>query len=142
MVAGFKMRNFVDEYKIIFLWKLGKAWNSPKNLILYWSFLKICFEFCQKPKSNLLSDRMLVQGFNMPTLVREYKTIYLGTRDKTLKLFKGFLSILKFPKNLFWSLSKASIESCGAMNIGSRFYNAKFGQRIQNHFSGKISQRF
>ena len=35
MTQGFKMRKLVDEYKIIFLGKPGKRWNSSKTFSLY-----------------------------------------------------------------------------------------------------------
>ena len=31
---------------------------------------------CQKPKSNFLSDKMLVQSFKVLNLVEEHKTIF------------------------------------------------------------------
>ena len=36
---SFRMTNLVNKYKIMFLEKRGKAWNSPKTFSLYWSFL-------------------------------------------------------------------------------------------------------
>ena len=39
------------------------------------------FEVCKNRKSNLLSYGILVQGFIMPNLVNEYKTIFLDKRD-------------------------------------------------------------
>ena len=32
------------------------------------------------------------------------------------------------------------MESSEPWNIAPRIYNAKFGQQIQNHFSGKVRQ--
>ena len=57
---------------------------------------------------------------------------------QTLELFKSFLPTLQFPTNLFWSLSKASIESSVWSNIRLRVYNDKNCRRIQAHFSGKL----
>ena len=31
---------------------------------------------CQKPKSNFLNDKMLVQSSKVPNLVEEHKTIF------------------------------------------------------------------
>ena len=68
--------------KPFFLGKRDKPWKCLKTFSLYWSFLQICFEVCQKPQSNLLSDGILVQCFRMPNLVHEYKMIFLGKRGK------------------------------------------------------------
>ena len=68
--------------KPFFLGKRDKPWKCLKTFSLYWSFLQICFEVCQKPQSNLLSDGILVQCFRMPNLVHEYKIIFLGKRGK------------------------------------------------------------
>ena len=40
--------------------------------------------------------------------------------------------------NLFWSLEISSIESSVPWSIASSLYNANLGQRIQNHFCGKV----
>ena len=72
------MPNLVDEYKTIFLGKRDKHWNSPKSLSLYFSFQWIYFEVCRNPKFILLSYGILVQGFKIPSLVNEYKTIFLA----------------------------------------------------------------
>ena len=92
--------------KPFFLGKRGSRWDAPKTFSLYLSFLKIYFEVCQKPKSNLMSYRILVQGFKMPNLVDEYKTIFLGKRGKHWNSPKAFY-VCEFPIKLFWSLSKA-----------------------------------
>ena len=76
------MANSVKKYKTVFLGKWSKPCNSPKISSLSWSFLKICFEVCEKPKSNHLSHGILVEGFIMPNVVDEYKTIFLGKRVK------------------------------------------------------------
>ena len=86
----FKITNLADEYKTIFLGKRGKRWNSPKTFSLYLSFLQICFKVWEKPKSNLMSYGILVQDFKMPTLVDEYKTIFLGKRGKRWNSPKTF----------------------------------------------------
>ena len=62
IAQGFKISNLVDEYKIIFLGKPGRRWNSSKTVSLYLSFLKICFKVCKKPKSNLMNLEIKVQG--------------------------------------------------------------------------------
>ena len=80
------MANSVKKYKTVFLGKWSKPCNSPKISSLSWSFLKICFEVCEKPKSNHLSHGILVEGFIMPNVVDEYKTIFLGKRVKPWKL--------------------------------------------------------
>ena len=94
------MPNLMDEYKIIFLGKQDKPWNFPKTFSLYWSFLWVCFGVCQKPKLNRLNYEILVQGFIIPNLVNEYKTIFLGKWGKP-----GNYSLRKkCPySELFWS---------------------------------------
>ena len=65
---------------------------------------------------------------------------FSGKATLSLKLYKDFLSVLKFPINLFWSLPEASIESWVQLSVSKRFKNAKFARRIQNHFSEKVKQ--
>ena len=71
------MPNLVEKYKTISPRKQGKNWNFLKSFFLYLSFLSISFEVCQKPKSNLISYGILVQGFKIPDFLDEYKTIFL-----------------------------------------------------------------
>ena len=111
-----------------------------KNFLSILEFPINLLWICQKPKSNLLSDWILVQGFRMPNLVDEYKTIFLGKWGKAWNSPKLIFPILEFPMNLRWSLWKHEIESSGPCNIGSRLENVKFGLRIQNHFSGKARE--
>ena len=73
---------FGQEIQNGFSGKVEQVCNSPKIYSLSWSFLKICFEVCEKPKSNNLSHGILVEGFVMPNFVDEYKTIFLGKRVK------------------------------------------------------------
>ena len=89
--------------------KPGKPWNSSKIFSLYWSFLQICFEVRQKPKSNLPGHGILVQGFTMPNLVNQYKTIFwgsetnLGTLQKPSPYIEAFYKfVLKSVKSLIW----------------------------------------
>ena len=89
-VQGFRMQNLVNEYKTIFLEKRDKASNSRETFSLYWSFLKICFQDSQHPKSNLLAYGILVQVLRMPNLVDEYKSIFLRKRDKLWHSSKSF----------------------------------------------------
>ena len=128
--------NLLHKYKTIFVWKQDKPLNSKKTFSLNWGFLWICFDVSQKPKSSFLSDWILVQGITIPSLVDKYKTVLFENRGKPWKSRKTLFYIV-LPKNLFWSLSKAEMESCGPWNIGSRLWNAKFGWQIQNYFSGK-----
>ena len=65
---------------------------------------------------------------------------FSGKATLFLKLYKDFLSVLKFPINLFWSLPEASIESWVQLSVIKRLKNAKFARRIQNHFSEKVKQ--
>ena len=99
------MLNLVDEYKLIFVEKRGKAWNSPKSFCLYCSFLYICFEVCrQKTKSNLLRDWIFGQSFRMPNLMNDYKIIFLGKRKKRLNSSRAF--------SLYWSFLWMWFEVC------------------------------
>ena len=76
------MQNLVNEYKTIFLENQGKASNSRETVSLYWSFLWICFQASQNPKSNLLAYGILVQGLRMPNFFDKYKTVFLGKQGK------------------------------------------------------------
>ena len=80
-----------------FSWENEANLETLQKLSMYLSFLSSCFEVCQKPKSNLMSYGILVQGFKMPNLVDEYKTIFLvkrGKRWNSPKLFSLYLSFL------------------------------------------------
>ena len=98
------------------------------------------FRSLPKTLIEFLNHRILVQGFIMPNLVDIYQTIFLEKRGKPWNFPKNVLLILEIVINLFWSVSKASIESSETWNISSRPYNAKFVQQTQNHFSGKARQ--
>ena len=67
------MQTLVDGYKKIFLGKRDKPGNSSKTFSLYWIYLLIQFEVFQSPKSNLMSDWILLQGFIMPSLDDKHK---------------------------------------------------------------------
>ena len=75
--------------------KEAKPWPSPKTFSLYLGFLQICFEVCQKPKSKVMSFGILAQGFKMPNLVNEYKTIFWesGANVKTLQKFSPYIRV-------------------------------------------------
>ena len=73
----------------------------------------------------------------MQNLVNKYRMIFHGKSRQILKLSRK-ITRLELPKNLFWSLAKAQIESSELLKVGTRFKNAKFGWR--NHFSGKPKQ--
>ena len=120
MVQGFKIPNLVDEYKTIFLEKWGKLWNFSKTFSLYLSFLSICFEVCQKPQSNLMNLEIMVQGFKKAKFVGRIQNYFSAKTRQIKKLFQNLLPIFEFPVNLFWSLSKALIESYELGNNGSR----------------------
>ena len=49
LVQGFKMPILVDEYKIIFLGKRGKRWNSPKTFLYIW----VSYKFVSKSEKSL-----------------------------------------------------------------------------------------
>ena len=115
------MPSFVNKYKIIFLGKEGKPSNSSKTFSLYCSFLLIYFEVGQKPKWNLLSVWILVQGFNNYKFAQQIQIYFSGKQRQSLKPLKSFLPILEFLINLFWSLSKALMKSYGSWSIGQCF---------------------
>ena len=98
------MPNLVNEYKNIYLGKREKPSNSSKTLSLYWNVLWTWFEVCQKPKLNLLSDWILAEGFRVPNLVDEYKTIFLGMRGQAWNSPKSF--------SLYWRLLWIYFEVC------------------------------
>ena len=85
IAQDFQMRKLADQDKIIFLGKRPKCSNSSKMFSLYLSFLWNPFEICQKPKSNLIRLKIMAEGFKMPKLVDEYKTIFLGKQGKRWK---------------------------------------------------------
>ena len=66
------MPKMVDKYHTNFLENRDKPYNSSKAFSLYWSFIQICFEVCQTPQSNFVSDTILVQVLRMPNFLDEY----------------------------------------------------------------------
>ena len=133
---SFRIPNLVNEYKIIFLGKRGKAWNSPKNLTLYWSFQYICFEVSKKPKSNLVSGKILVEGFRMPNLLHKYKTIFLAKRDKAWNPRKTFslefsiicFEVSKKPKSNLVS-DRVLVQGFRMPNLVDEYNNIFMGNR-------------
>ena len=76
----------------------GKTRQNLKLSKIFFSIFKFpltCSGVCQKPKSNIVSGTMLVQGFRLPNLVEEYKTIFLRKHGKSWNSPKTFF--------LFWS---------------------------------------
>ena len=97
--------------------KRDNCWNCSKIFSLYLSFLLTCSQVCQKPKSNLTSLEIMVQGFKIPNLVEEYRTNFLGKRDKRLYSFENFSLYFSFPwiyfkvcQNRKWSCMSLGIE--------------------------------
>ena len=103
------MPNLVKEYKSIFLGKWVKPRKSPKSFSVDWSFLWLCFEICQKFKSNLLSEWIVVQVFTMLILVNKYKTISLRKAGKPWKSW-NFSAYIGVSYKFVWKSAK-SIKS-------------------------------
>ena len=113
--------------------------SLPKFFCPCCSYLSTLFRVCQEHRSNLLRDWILVQGSILQSLVNEYKTIFWGKKCKFWNFPKSFSYIavsykfgLKSAKSLnriFW-----------AIEYWFKTEDTKFGQRIQNHFSGKTRQ--
>ena len=98
-----------DEHKTFFLGKRCKRSNFLKIFSLYFSFLWICFEVCHKPKLNLMSHRILVEGLKMSNLTNEYKTIYWESEANVETLQKlspyiwvSYKFVLKSVNSLNW----------------------------------------
>ena len=115
MVQGFRMPYLVHEYKTIFLGnhfsgKPRQRLKVSKNLL---PILEFPFEVCQKHKSNIMSYRILVQGFKTSNLIDEYKIIFLGKWSKSWNSPKlsfyicvSYKFVLKSAKSLnpiFWA---------------------------------------
>ena len=77
------------ECQICTMSKKSFFWESKTNLgtlqklshyigVSYNFLFLFFFEVCLKPKSNVLSDSILVQGSTIPSLVDKCKTIFLG----------------------------------------------------------------
>ena len=94
-----------------------------KNLLPILEFPINLFEVCQKPKSNLLSHGILVQGFIMPNLVDEYKTNFLEQWGKPLNSPKVF--------SLYWSFLEICFEVCQKLksNLVDKYKTIFLGTR-------------
>ena len=79
LVQGSKMSNLVDEYKIIF-WETEANLETSRRLSPYNGVSYKFFEIWKKPESNLRSNWILVQGFQISNLLNERKTIFLEKR--------------------------------------------------------------
>ena len=127
------MPNVVDEYKTTFLRQWGL--DLSKNFLF----------ILELPINLFWSVSKAGMGYWLHTLgyqiwLTNTEPFFWESQAETLKYSKTFLPILEFPINFFLSVSKSEIESSGPCNICSRLENAKFGWRMQNHFSGKARQ--
>ena len=95
------MPTFVNEHKTIFPGKRGQLWNFTRIFSAYWSFLYTCSEVCQKPKSNLLCNWMLIKNSKMQNLFDEYKIVFLEKWGKCWNFPKNFSIYCSFPKICF-----------------------------------------
>ena len=75
----------------------------------------------------------------MPSLVDKHELNFLRKRGKPSNSSKAFRYI-----RVSFSLVLKSVKNLNRISewfsIGSRLYNAKFGRRMWNHFSGKARQ--
>ena len=102
------------------------------------SYLKTCFEEGQRPKSNLLSDWILVERLENAKFGRRIQNCFSGNTKQTLKDSRNFLLVMELTISLFQSLSNTATKSSEWLNIGARLQNAKFDLRIPKHFSVKL----
>ena len=70
--------------------KARETFKLPKNFLPIFDFSIISFEVWQKPQSNLMNYGILVQCFQVPNLVDDYKTGFLGRRGKRWNAPKTF----------------------------------------------------
>ena len=116
-----------------------KSW---KTFSQYLTFLWICFEVYQKPRSKLLTHGLLAQRFLKSKFFNKYKTIFVTKASKPWNS-KTFLPILEFPITSFGALSKAEIDSNEPSNIDSISLDQnKFGRQTQSNFPVKAMQTF
>ena len=91
--------------------------------------------------SNLLRDSILVEGYKTQNLVNKYKyksRPFLWESDAKLETFqKHSLYIGVFYKSALNSVKTLNRIFWAKEYWFKALYNLKFGQRIQNHFSGK-----
>ena len=142
MAQGFKMRKLLHEYKTIFLAKRRKRWISSKTFSLYLSFLWNSFEACQKPKSNLLRSKIMAQGFKTQILVDEYKTNFLGKRDKHWNFFKTFSLYLSFLINGFEACQNPTTNLIRLKIMAQGFKMQKLVDEYKRIFLGKPGKRW
>ena len=86
------MSNLVDVSKSIVL-KARQTLNFFKTFSHYWIFQSICIEVYQKPKSNLQSFGILLQGSIMANLIDKYEIMFLRKEDIPGTLKKLFQCI-------------------------------------------------
>ena len=91
---AFKWRNWRKNTKPFF-WESGANVETLQDFFSYiWLSHKFFFAVCQKPKSNLMSYGILVQGLKMPDFVDKYKSILLRKRSKYFNFLKSFFLYL------------------------------------------------
>ena len=73
-----------------FFWESKGNVETPRTSLYNRVPYKFVFEVWEKPKSNLMSYRILVQGFKMRNLLDECKTIFLGKGGKRWNTPKTF----------------------------------------------------
>ena len=76
---------------------------------------------------NLLNNCILIRGLKISICSMNIKQFFWERKE--ILTYKYVLEPLKWLSQILW-----------AMNNNSRLYNSKFGQWIQNYFSGKARQ--
>ena len=111
--------------------KWRKPLNFPRPFLLHLIYLKNFLEVCQKSKSNLLSDWILVQGQKLLKFCWWMQSHFYGKTRKTLTLSKTFFS--------FWSWLETCFYVCQVLKLNfwvieccARLKSTKFDPKIED----------
>ena len=135
LVQSFITPNFVDEYRTIFLGNIGWPWNFLKIS----SLIEVLYKLVLGSVKSLSRIFWVIEYWYKTQECKSWwantKTIMLAKQRKTWSFSKQFLFISEFSIE-----SPNKLEYSERSNICTRLKNNKFGQRMQNHFSGKTKQ--
>ena len=113
-----------------------------ENFSLYLNFQQTCVQVCQKPKLNLLSLGIMVEGFKISNLFDEYKTIFLGKRGKRWNSWKTYSIYLNFLKICFWVCQKSILNLLGLGIMVQGLKMPNLSDKYKIIFLGKWEKRW
>ena len=84
LVQDWKIQNFINNYKTIFMRNRSKLSNFCGTFLQYWSYKFINLFWNVSTGPNEFSEWLIfVQGSNTSNLIYEYQTVFLGKHAKS-----------------------------------------------------------